>query len=277
MSVAAPKMSQPSTRRVATAIVLGCLTVGAWLASVGRMNGMAIGGRFSVGTLGFFVVLWVLMMAAMMFPSVWPAVAIYGLVIRRRASAGAHSLTHSAMFVAGYIGSWTVFGLSAFGLLAVARAAGLDTLSTDELARYVVAPAALAGALYQVAPFKQACLRHCRGPLSFFLEHWRDSAGGALLMGGRHGAYCVGCCWMLMLVLLAVGLMSITWMAIVSIAIAVEKLTPTRSTWLPSGLLGIGLAALGLVALIRPTLLPGVHGMGGGMHDKAPAMQTSMK
>ena len=95
-------------------------------------------------------------------------------------------------------------------------------------------------------------------------------------MGATHGGYCVGCCWMLMLVLLSVGLMSITWMAVVSIAIAVEKLTPTRSTRLPSTLLGVGLAVLGLMALIRPTLLPGVHGMG-GMEDKAPAMQTTMK
>src|SRR5205823_1935216 len=153
-----------------------------------RMNEM--GGRFSVGSLGFFVVLWVLMMAGMMFPSVWPAVALYGLVIRRRASAGAHSLGRSAAFVAGYVGSWTAFGLGAFGLLAIARVAGLDSLSGVELARYVVAPVAFAAALYQVVPVKQACLSHCRGPLSFFLEHWRDGARGAVVMGSRHGAYC---------------------------------------------------------------------------------------
>lgn len=254
---------------MATAIVLGCLTIGAWSASVGRMNGMDMGGRFSVGSLGFFVVLWVLMMAAMMFPSVWPAVAMYGLVIRRRASTGSHSLARSATFVTGYVGAWTAFGLSAFGLLAVARTAGLDTLSNEELSRYVVAPAALAGALYQVAPFKQACLRHCRGPFSFFLEHWREGARGAFVMGARHGAYCVGCCWMLMLVLVALGVMSVTWMVVVSFAIAVEKLAPAGWARHASGVLTVGLATLALVALVKPSWLPGVGGIdgGGGVDD----------
>jgi predicted metal-binding membrane protein len=266
MSTIALNTTPASRRRIATAIVLGCLAVGAWLASVRTMSGMEMGGRFSVGSFGFFVVLWVLMMAAMMFPSVWPAVSIYGLVIRRRASAGAHLAVRSATFIAGYVGSWTAFGLGAFGLLAVARTAGLDTLSNAELSRYVVAPAALAGALYQVAPFKQACLRHCRGPLSFFFEHWREGARGALMMGARHGAYCVGCCWMLMVVLLALGVMSITWMAAVSVAIAVEKLAPARWGRLASSVLTAGLAALALVALVKPSWLPGVDGMGGGGH-----------
>src|SRR5947208_2718546 len=132
MSMVVSNTSLASRRRVATAIVLGCLTVGAWLASVGRMDGMEMGGRFSVGSLGFFLVLWVLMMAAMMFPSVWPAVAIHGLVVRRRAPAGAHALARSTSFIAGYIGSWAAFGLAAFGLLALARATGLETVSSPE-------------------------------------------------------------------------------------------------------------------------------------------------
>jgi predicted metal-binding membrane protein len=274
METVAPYISWASRRRVAAAVVLGGLTVGAWFASVTASAGMEMGGRFSVGSLGFFVVLWVLMMAAMMFPSVWPAVAVYGLVVRRRASMGAHLLARSAIFVAGYIGSWTAFGLAAFGLLAVARASGLDSLSTAELARYVVAPVALAGAAYQVAPFKQACLRHCRGPLHFFLEHWRDGARGALVMGARHGAYCVGCCWMLMLVLLALGVMSVTWMVVVSAAIAVEKLAPVGWARRASGVLTVGLAALALLALVKPSWLPGVGGMSdrGPMHDPKPSI-----
>jgi predicted metal-binding membrane protein len=232
------------------------------------MAGEDMGSLFSVGSLGFFLVLWVLMMAAMMFPSAWPAVAMYGLVVRRRAPAGPHAQARSSAFVAGYIGSWTAFGLAAFGLLALARAAGLDTLTSLELARYVVAPVALAAALYQVAPFKQMCLRHCRGPLSFFMEQWRDGARGAFTMGARHGAYCVGCCWMLMLVLLALGAMSVTWMAVVSVAIAVEKLAPAPWAWLASGLLTTGLVALALVALVRPSWLPGIDEMG----DMKPSM-----
>ena len=266
-------LSPTTRRRIATAAVLGVLAVVAWLASVRQMHGMGMDDRFSVGSLGFFVGLWVVMMAAMMFPSVWPTLSLYGTIIRSRATTGARAGVASGAFVGGYLASWTAYGLLAFGVLEVVSLAGLGGLSDTELARYVVAPVAIAAALYQLAPLKQACLRHCRGPFSFLLAHWRDGLRGAVRMGAIHGGYCVGCCWMLMLVLLAVGLMSITWMAIVSIAIAVEKLTPTRSTWLPSTLLGVGLATLGLLALIRPSLLPGVH----GMHDKAPAMQTTMK
>ena len=225
---------------------------------------MGMADRFSVGSFTFFVGLWVLMMAAMMFPSVWPAVAMYGLIVRRRAAVGAHSLSRSATFVAGYVGSWAVFGLGAYGLLVFARAAGLDTLSGEDLSRFVVAPAAFAGALYQFAPFKQACLRHCRGPFVFFLEHWRDGARGALAMGARQGGYCVGCCWMLMVVLLALGVMSVTWMAVASVAIAVEKLAPPGWARPASALLSVGLATLALVALLKPSWLPGVGGMRSG-------------
>ena len=189
-------------------------------------------------------------------------------MISRRRGAGARPLGRSVAFVSGYLGAWTAFGLIAFGLLWVARAAGLDSLSDSELARYGVAPTALAAALYQVVPLKRACLRQCRGPLSFFIEHWREGFRGALRMGLRHGAYCVGCCWMLMLVLLAVGVMSVTWMAVVSLAIAVEKLAPAIWSRRVSGVVTAGLVLLALVALVRPSLLPGVAG--GGMGDAKP-------
>jgi predicted metal-binding membrane protein len=263
MSTLSLTASPAMRRRLVVAGVLGALAVGAWLASLARMDDMDMGSRFSVGSLGFFVVLWVLMMAAMMFPSVWPAVSMYGLVVRRRAVPAARSAASSAAFVSGYLAAWTAFGLLAFGLLAAARAAGLDALSDSELARYGVAPAAVAAAAYQVVPLKQVCLKHCRGPLSFFLQHWRDGVRGALAMGLRHGAFCVGCCWLLMLVLLAIGVMSVTWMVIVSIAIAVEKLTPQRFARLASGTLAAALVALGVVALVKPSWLPGVGGMGG--------------
>jgi predicted metal-binding membrane protein len=266
--------SATARRRIATATVLGLLAVVAWIASVRRMDGMGMEDRFSVGSFGFFVVLWVVMMAAMMFPSVWPTLSLYGTIMRNRSTTRARAGVASAAFVGGYLAAWTAYGLLAFAALEIASRAGLGGLSDTELARYVVAPVALAAAAYQLAPLKQACLNHCRGPFSFLLHHWRSGLRGAVSMGTIHGAYCVGCCWMLMLVLLSLGMMSVTWMAVVSVAIAVEKLTPTKTTWLPSTLLGVGLAVLGLVALIRPTLLPGMHGMGGGMNDQ-PAMQTT--
>ena len=133
-------------------------------------------------------------------------------------------ISRSAMFVAGYLASWTAVGLVAFGVLAAARTAGLDTLSDAQVARLVVAPVAFAGALYQATPLKRACLRHCRGPLSFFMEHWRQGPRGALTMGARHGAYCVGCCWMLMAIMFVVGIMSLAWMLILTAVMLTEKL-----------------------------------------------------
>ena len=266
VSTLVPVSTPAGQRHLATVVVLGALAAIAWIASVHRMDGMSMGSRFSVGSLGFFVVLWVLMMAAMMFPSVWPAVAMHALVIRRRVT-GARSLGRSAAFVSGYLGSWTLFGLAAFGVLALARSAGLDTLSNAELARYGVAPTALAAAVYQAVPLKRVCLKHCRGPLSFFIQHWRDGIQGALAMGLRSGAYCVGCCWLLMGVLLAIGVMSITWMAAISVAIAVEKLAPLRWSVAVSGVLTGGLVALAVVALAKPSWLPGVGSGAGGMSD----------
>jgi predicted metal-binding membrane protein len=227
------------------------------------MSGADMDGRFSVGSFGFFVVLWLVMMTAMMFPSVWPAVAMYGLVVRRRVSAGSGTLGYQLSFVAGYLAVWTLFGVIAFAVLDILRSTGLTELRDTEFARYVVAPVAVLAALYQFVPFKQACLKNCRGPLGFFLSHWRDGARGALHMGSRHGAFCVGCCWMLMAVLLAVGVMSLAWMAVVSLAIAVEKLAPAAWSRFASGLLSAGLVTVALVALIKPSWLPGLDGMSG--------------
>jgi predicted metal-binding membrane protein len=265
MTTTALKMRQMSMRRATTAVVFGCLALGAWATSVRAMHGVGMAGRFSVGSAGFFVALWVVMMSAMMFPSVWPAVTMFALIARRR-TAGKRTLVSSATFVLGYLGSWAAFGVVAYGLLASARAAGLGTLTGVELSRFVVAPTALVGATYQLTPFKRMCLQHCRGPFSFFLKHWRDGARGALRMGGRHGGYCVGCCWMLMLVLLALGAMNITWMVVGSAAIAVEKLTPAAGARFASGALTAALGVLALVSLVKPSWLPGVGGSkGSGM------------
>jgi predicted metal-binding membrane protein len=268
--------SRASHRRVATALVFGFLAIVTWLATGDWMRDSEIGGRFTVGSLGFFVVLWVLMMGAMMFPSVWPAVATYGLVIRRRASEDAPTIGLLSAFVSGYLAAWAGFGLLAFGLLAVVRGVGLDTFSDESIARWLVAPVAIAAALYQAVPLKQACLRQCRGPLSFFLVHWRNGSRGAFVMGARHGGYCIGCCWLLMLVLLALGVMSITWMAVVSLGIAVEKLAPARLSRAASGLVAASLLVIAVVALVRPGWLPGMGGTddmgsGGQMMDEPAA------
>jgi predicted metal-binding membrane protein len=204
-------------------LVLCALGGLAWVVSVERMRGVGMGDRFASGALGAFLALWVVMMAAMMFPSVAPAVTVHAMVMRRRDAAAAGL---STAFVAGYLAAWATAGLVAYGLLRGVSASPVGSLSDDALARYVVAPVALGAAVYEFTPVKHVCLSQCRGPLTFLLRYWREGRVGALWMGVRHGGYCVGCCWALMLVLLAIGVMSVTWMAILALAIAFEKLTP---------------------------------------------------
>lgn len=246
------RLDRRTTFVVAILLVLAVL---AWIAATHRMRGMSMGDRFDTGTFGVFIVLWVVMMAAMMFPSVWPAVAMYDSMMRHRTQRGAALRGGSTAFVGGYLVSWTLFGIACFGVLLLASDA-LGSLSDDEIARFVVAPVALAGAVYQFTPLKSACLHHCRGPLELFMRHWHDGRRGALRMGARHGTYCVGCCWLLMLLMLAVGLMSIAWMAIVSAAIAVEKLLP-GSQRRASLIIAAGFLVVAGIALVDPGLLPG--------------------
>jgi predicted metal-binding membrane protein len=259
--------------RVLLAIV-AVLAILAWLGTLDRMDGMVMSSRFDGGGFAFFVVLWVVMMAAMMFPSVWPAVTIHARVVRWRAERGKAVAGGTGVFLAGYLAAWTLYGLAGYGVFLLAQAGGLDELSDASLNRYVVGPIAIAAALYQAVPFKQTCLKHCRHPLFFFMDNWREGVRGSAWLGLRHGAYCVGCCWALMLVLLGLGFMSVTWMAAGAGAIAVEKLAPVRFARAASALLALGFLALGILAIAAPHVLPGVGGM--APMDATTPMDTMM-
>jgi predicted metal-binding membrane protein len=216
--------------RLATIGVLLALAAGAWAITIARSHGMDEGPGSDLGAAGAYVVTWVVMMAAMMFPSVAPLVAVYaGLQRGRRdkqmpAPAGA-----TGFLVAGYLVTWTLAGVGAFGLFAAGRALVGDQLAWDAEGRWVAAGVLLAAEAYEFTPLKDACLTRCRGPLAFVLESWRDGRAGALRMGIEHGAWCVGCCWALMAALFALGVMSIAWMVLVALLIAVEKLLPWRA------------------------------------------------
>lgn len=175
-------------------------------------------GEMSLG-LGFFLAMWTVMMVAMMFPSMAPMVIAY----RRMAVKNRVPLVSTAVFTAGYIVVWAAMGLGAFLLYL-----GLERL-TPELGHttkslVIGGLLAVAGA-YQLSKLKTVCLTHCRGPLAFFF-HFREGMLGGFRMGAEHGLYCVGCCWGLMLILFAFGLMNLAWMGAVAALIFVEKVTP---------------------------------------------------
>jgi len=255
--------------RLVTVGALVILAIVAWAITGERMAGMDAGPGTDLGTLGFYLTSWVVMMAAMMFPSVAPLVAIYaGLQRGRRAKAMPAPAGATSFLVAGYLVTWTAAGLAAFGLFAAGRAVLGDQLAWDAGGRWVAAGVLLAAAAYEFTPLKNACLTRCRGPLSFILESWRDGRLGALRMGIEHGAWCVGCCWALMAALFALGVMSIAWMVVVALLIAVEKLLPWRAA--ATAAVAAVLVVLALGVAVAPGRVPALtvpagDGAGAGM------------
>lgn len=136
------------------------------------------------------------------------------------------------------------------------RSLSIGALSWSHDGRYLAGGVLVAAALYQLTPAKDACLRRCRSPLDFVLEHWHEGQLGALRMGAIHGAWCVGCCWMPMAALFALGLMSITWMIVLAAAIAAEKLLPSPAA--TNRVIAAALAVLGIAVISSPSNVPGL-------------------
>jgi len=214
------------------------------------MRGMDDGPGTDLGTLGWFLGIWAVMMAAMMFPSVAPTVALYSRMTKKR------SPVAPLVFASGYLLTWAAAGLLAFGISEAGRRVLGDALSWDRAGRWVAGGILVIAAAYQLTPLKTVCLRHCRSPLGFLLGHWRDGMSGALRMGAGHGAWCLGCCWALMASLFALGIMSIAWMAVVTGLIAAEKLLP----WGRVAMYGTAaiLLALGILLVAVPESIPGL-------------------
>ncbi|MDX6666953.1 MAG: hypothetical protein QOK04_333 [Solirubrobacteraceae bacterium] len=223
--------SRIDRRQVGLIGLLLLLAAVGWLVTDDRMAGMDAGPGTDPGSVGFYVSAWVVMMAAMMFPSAAPMVVAYSRTQKQRRDLGRARAgpIATALFVAGYLLSWTVFGLLAYGLFDLVRSLNIDALSWNRGGRYVAGGVILAAAIYQLTPAKDICLTKCRGPMAFVLGSWREGYGGALRMGAEHGGWCVGCCWALMVALFAVGVMSVGWMLFVSALIAIEKLLPFKA------------------------------------------------
>ncbi|MEY2535441.1 MAG: hypothetical protein QOF29_3351 [bacterium] len=245
--------------RTAIALVaaLVALSAIAWLATEQRMRGMDAGPGTDLGSIGFYVSVWVVMMAAMMFPSIAPMVVMHARVQGGRGAGGrAVRPGLTALFVAGYVVAWTGFGLAAYALFTLGRSLSIDALSWDRGGPYLAGGVICAAAIYQLTPLKDACLRRCRSPFWFLLHGWREGGLGALRMGASHGAWCVGCCWALMAMLFAVGVMSVGWMVFVAALIAVEKLLPWKSA--ANRGIAVLLLVLGLAVALEPARVPGL-------------------
>ena len=236
--------------RLGLVVLLFVLAGVGWVWTVDRMRGMDAGPWTDLGTLGWFLGVWVVMMAAMMFPSVAPTVALYSRMT------GERSPLRPLLFAAGYLLTWASAGVLAFAIAMAGGGLVGDVLAWDRAGRWVAGATLLAAAVYELTPLKNVCLGKCRSPLGFLLGSWCAGRAGALQMGAKHGAWCLGCCWALMASLLALGVMSIAWMAFVAGLIAAEKTFPWRRV-ATDGAAAI-LLCLGGLLLLAPDVIPGL-------------------
>jgi predicted metal-binding membrane protein len=208
-------------------------------------SGMAMSPArpWNVSETAGLAIMWMVMMIAMMVPSVAPVILLFASISRRRRAQGVPAAPVS-LFTLGYLLAWSGYAvlaalaqsaLHSAALLSPAMASGSPVLGGGLLI--------LAG-VYQWLPLKGACLSHCRSPLGFFSTEWREGASGALLMGLRHGSHCVGCCWALMALLFVTGVMNLLWVVAISGFVLAEKVVPNGR--LLGRITGVLLAGSGL-------------------------------
>jgi predicted metal-binding membrane protein len=243
----APALAAARTQLWLVGLLFVLAGIGWWSSAV-RMDGMDAGPWTALGSAGWFLGVWAVMMAAMMFPSLAPTVALYARMTKER------SPLSPMLFAAGYLIPWGAAGGLVVALSRSGSGIAGDVLAWDRAGRWVAGATLLLAAAYELTPLKDVCLGKCRSPLGFLLGAWREGRAGALRMGAAHGAWCVGCCWALMASLLALGVMSVAWMAFVAALIAMEKTLPWRrvATYGTAAILLV----LGILLLAAPDAIP---------------------
>lgn len=206
-------------------------------------------GARAVASLGLFLLTWTVMMAAMMLPAVVPVV----LTLHRWVTRIGRSRSATAFFVAGYLLVWGASGMAVYALIIGAT----PFLPSGEASVRLGASVLLLAGAYQFTSLKDACLRQCRSPMAFIAEHTAKLVRGGLAraqVGAVHGVFCLGCCWAIMLVLVPLGMMSLSWMAAVAGAVLLERLLSRR--WPVRGFVGLALLIAGATLLVLPRTLP---------------------
>jgi predicted metal-binding membrane protein len=218
------------------------------------MPGMQVdAGRSTWGlaTWALMIGMWWIMMIAMMTPSAAPAILLYARVHGAAAANGQFrdEAAPIGAFAAGYLSVWLGFAIGAAALhFELERAGLISTMMMGSRSRWLSGAVLIAAGLYQLSPLKNVCLAQCRAPASFLARHWRPHAAGAFRLGIRHGAYCVGCCWMLMTLLFVGGVMNLIWIAALTTMVLIEKVLP-RGQWIGRSA-GVALAGWGVATLV---------------------------
>jgi len=211
-----------------------------------EMGGMAIDTMLSPARFGVFVMVWIVMMAGMMLPAAMPMILIFASAQARRKG---QATIPTWIFIAGYLLVWGIAGLLVYGLTQTTPVNHRVLGGREVWAPFVLPATLIIAGTYQFTPLKDVCLRHCRSPNAFVAQHWRDGRVGALEMGVQHGLYCLGCCWALFAVLVAAGMMSITWMLLLTAIIFAEKVLPHGTQ--TSAVVGLGFNVLALLFAVN--------------------------
>jgi predicted metal-binding membrane protein len=263
MTAVAPSRLERAIRRdrVVVALGLAAVTLLAWvyLVRMAALMNAAVSDKAMHAAMGMpemaawgtaeFVMLflmWAVMMVAMMLPSAAPLILLVVRTYRRR---GARARVLTFAFAAGYLIAWTVFSTAAAGMQLLLHRSALLSMDMASTSAIVGGAILLVAGAYQWLPLKAACLTHCRSPLDFLMREWREGAAGALVMGLRHGLYCVGCCWALMLLLFVGGVMNLFVIAAITALVLVEKLAPAGARVARVG--GISLIGMGAWLLAK--------------------------
>jgi predicted metal-binding membrane protein len=200
-----------------------------------------------------FIANWIAMMVAMMFPTAAPMILTFARVHAGRQQQG-QLFVPTWTFVGGYMVVWAVFGVLAYVVALGAEALAAQSMWLTEQAPRIGGAVLIVAGLYQLSPLKTTCLTKCRTPLGFILASWRDGYAGALRMGVEHGVYCLGCCWLLFVILFPLGIMNVAAMAVITLLIFAEKsLVISRRI---NKVVAVALIAYGVLVLVLPNILP---------------------
>ena len=197
-------------------------------------------------------VMWLVMMVAMMAPSAAPMLLMFAAVNRKRRERQAPYVP-TMVFLAGYVIIWGAFSLAAtMGNFGLHQASLLSSMMGASTSGYLGGALLLVAGVFQWSPLKYACLKQCRTPMGFIMTNWRDGQGGALRMGLEHGAYCLGCCWAVMLLLFVLGIMNLVWIAALAAFVLAEKVAP-KGEWV-SRATGVLMVGWGVWAIVNAAM-----------------------
>ncbi|SFP12818.1 Predicted metal-binding membrane protein [Mesorhizobium sp. NFR06] len=247
-------MAMTLQRNIILALLIA-LAAASWTVLIRQQIGTSAGMEMYSPTMGMkaplFLVVWIVMMIAMMFPAAAPMILTFHHVQAAKRGRG-ETFVSTWVFVAGYMLVWSVIGVLAFAGAAGAERIGMG-MSATTAARIGGALLIVAGA-YQLSPLKDLCLAKCRTPIGFVLTSWRDGRWGAARMGLEHGVFCLGCCWLLFLALFPLGIMNVAAMAVVTLLIFAEKTFPSGNRIAKAS--GVALLLYGVAVLVFPQALP---------------------